>query len=787
MKKFFIAIFVLFWTTPMFCQIPIGQFRAHIPLHRFHSVAVSEKYVYAATDNGLMLLDKSTKDDPVPTLSAWTKVDGLSDIDIAKISYDSLSSTLIISYIDGNLDFVKNDKLTNVSDIKNKQITGSKELQHIRTNGQLAYLVYPFGVVVIDLSNYLITDTWFTKRGTTQYNAEDIAITDDDYFLSTERGIFRISKNNSTPSNFLLWTNDTPADSSDFDNILYFGGKVYANKNCNDPDATPIKYDTLYIRDQDVWTPTTLAYYDVRDMSCNATEMAICNWEYVELFNANLGKTYHAEWIQDATYEDTREAVIDHNIIWIADNNNGLAQVNRTYYFQKIYTSDGPYSNNVENICSQNGITVLVPGSMHGAAYTESYLYPSISWFSNQKWQTNASSFLNYTSGHETYDLNNVIINPNDDSEWYISSWRNGLYKCKNGIPVAHYGPENSLLDSTSAGNTFVSGLAFDDKNNLWMTNSYTSKMLKMMEPNGTWHEYNIGSGVITSDPTTVVAQHLLVDSRGYKWITYPRDDSYNKYHLVAFTDNGTYDNTGDDQFARVDMNAKAEVNSSTVYCIAEDLEGQIWIGTDKGIKVIASPANVFKGTAYPQNIILYQDGYYSVLFEFEEITAIAVDGANRKWIGTSKAGVFLMSSDGQEQLLHFTAEDNPLFSNQIVCITIDPLSGEVFFGTSKGVVSYRGSAITGKDTYEDLLVFPNPVRHGYTGTVAVKGMKTNSLCKITDASGKMIWQGYSKGGELIWNCLDYFGKRPATGVYFVMASDEDGNEKIVTKFLFIH
>ena len=162
------------------------------------------------------------------------------------------------------------------------------------------------------------------------------------------------------------------------------------------------------------------------------------------------------------------------------------------------------------------------------------------------------------------------------------------------------------------------------------------------------------------------------------------------------------------------------------------------------------------------------------------------MDGANRKWIGTSKAGGFLMSENGQEQLLHFTAEDDPLFSNQIVSINIDQLSGEVFFATSKGLVSYRGTATAGHATYEDLPVFPNPVPHGYAGVITVGGLKENSLCKIADSSGKLVWQGYSDGGQLVWDGKDHYGRRPATGVYYVMASDEKGKEKIVTKFVFV-
>jgi len=230
-----------------------------------------------------------------------------------------------------------------------------------------------------------------------------------------------------------------------------------------------------------------------------------------------------------------------------------------------------------------------------------------------------------------------------------------------------------------------------------------------------------------------------------------------------------------------------AEVSSSTVYCMAEDLDGEIWIGTDKGVKVIYYPSHIFDGNVFPRNILLEQDGYVSVLLEYEEVTAIAVDGANRKWIGTSKAGVFLMSENGQEQLLHFTAEDNPLFSNQIIDINVNQFTGEVFFATSKGLVSYKGTATSGFETYADLPVYPNPVPHEYTGVVAVNGLKTNSLCKITDSSGKLVWQGYSDGGQLAWYCKDHFGRRPATGVYYVMASDDEGKEKIVTKFVFIH
>jgi hypothetical protein len=177
---------------------------------------------------------------------------------------------------------------------------------------------------------------------------------------------------------------------------------------------------------------------------------------------------------------------------------------------------------------------------------------------------------------------------------------------------------------------------------------------------------------------------------------------------------------------------------------------------------------------------------YVQILLEFEYVTCIAVDAANRKWIGTRSAGVFFVSPNGTQELFHFTTDNSPLFSNQINDIKINPENGEVFFATEGGLISYKGTATMGKENYKEALVYPNPVRENYYGPIAVKGLMEDSFCKITDAAGKLVWQGYAYGGQLIWNGKDFYGKRPATGVYFVMASSKTGKEKTVAKFLFI-
>ena len=780
MKKHIFLIFTMLWSCFAFAQIKVGSFRSHISASRFFSLAADEESIYAASTNGLMVLEKSTMYDPEPSITVWSKVEGLSDVDIAKVYHDDTFDYLILCYINGNIDFIRHEKVISFTDIKDKPISGSKLIQNCRFYDGKAYMVYPFGVVIVDLERLIISDTWFTRRENGQVNATDITRDDARFYVSTEEGIFSMSRFSPMLSNFGQWTEENTMNVSF---LAELSDQVFAvKKSSGNIDG---EMDTLMIRTNDGWMATDKSFQFIRGLNVKNNLLTLLAWDRVESYDRNLERRYLASWFDGVSYPDARDCILDNDNIWVADLSYGLVQCNMTYYTNYFYKASGPYVDYVEKVTSKDGIVAAVHGTHKAStAYSPGYRHPAVSWFQNQEWQYNNTDFLYYDPQRMTFDFADIAIHPKDETEWSIASWGNGVFRCKNHHPVEHYNARNSVLDSTGTGKTFVSAVQYDKKGNLWMTNSYCPTMLKLLTKDGIWYSYNITNGIGMTSMSEVVAEKLLIDSRGYKWVNFPRQT---KYPLIAFTDNGTFDNPSDDRLARIDMNVAAEVNSSTVYCMAEDLDGEIWIGTDKGVKVIYYPSKVFDGNVYPRNILLEQDGYVSVLLEYEEVTAIAVDGANRKWIGTSKAGVFLMSENGQKQLLHFTAEDNPLFSNQIVDINIDQMSGEVFFSTDKGLVSYRGTATTGSETYEDLLVFPNPVPSGYSSVVTVSGLKSNTLCKITDSSGKLVWQGYSDGGQLAWYCKDHYGNRPASGVYYVMASDEEGKDKMVTKFVFIH
>jgi len=373
-----------------------------------------------------------------------------------------------------------------------------------------------------------------------------------------------------------------------------------------------------------------------------------------------------------------------------------------------------------------------------------------------------------------------IAVNPFDNSKIYAASWWNGIIEITNNKVTKVYNETNSSLKPVIVGTTRysvrVGNVEFDNDGNLWATNSGVQNSLFVLYNNGSWESFNL-QGLVNNDILS-----LMIDKNNNKWI-HVREN-----RLVVFNKtNNSY------KKAWVNINKGSELACNYIHCFAEDLNGELWLGTDKGIRVIYSPEDVFNTSGNDESSILSQtikvefDGHVQHLFEFEDVTAIAVDGSNRKWIGTQKAGIFLISADGLEQLAHYTEENSPLFSNTIISIAINHENGEIFFGTAMGVISFRGLATKGEESFKNVYAYPNPVRPEYNGIIAIKGLVKDANVKITDIAGNLIYNTFAYGGQAIWNGKNFNGERAKTGVYMVFCTNEDGLETMVTKILFVN
>jgi hypothetical protein len=214
-----------------------------------------------------------------------------------------------------------------------------------------------------------------------------------------------------------------------------------------------------------------------------------------------------------------------------------------------------------------------------------------------------------------------------------------------------------------------------------------------------------------------------------------------------------------------------------------------MWAGTNKGLAVFYNTSEILDPNADTdaQEVKVVDGEFVQSLLENESITCIKVDAANRKWIGT-RNGAWLFTSDGTEQIHYFNTENSPLLTNIINDIAIDQQTGEVYFATDLGIVSYRSDATEGLETNkEKIKVFPNPVKETYAGPIAIEGLVNAANVKITDIEGKIVFTTKANGSQAIWYGNNFSGERVQSGVYLVYSANEEGLETMVSKIVFIH
>jgi frataxin-like iron-binding protein CyaY len=471
---------------------------------------------------------------------------------------------------------------------------------------------------------------------------------------------------------------------------------------------------------------------------------------------------------------------MDNDFYWIGDAKLGLVKAWNNGWSGEFIKPNGPGTKNVFDL-DCGGSNVWVASGGHESNWSKRYMTDGVFSSNDGNWTTHNRS--NTPAFDTVTDFITVKVDPNNPDIAYIGTWGNGVLQFVNNELSTIFDKQNSSLQPwISAQNlTLAGGLDFDSDHNLWVANSGAGNLISVMKNNGEWLSYNLGGALSGTDVTD-----LMVDDYNQKWII-KRADGF----VIVFNDNNTLDDPSDDQ-AKVlrSTTGLGHIPGNKVYSFATDLDGEVWIGSDKGVSVFYSPENIFvPGANYDAQQILVPrndgSGLADILLETELVTAISVDGANRKWIGTERTGVFLISPDGLEEIYHFTAENSPLLSNQIISIGIDQ-QGEVYIGTANGLISYRGSATPPNLPGSKVYAYPNPVREDYHGDIAIKGLVSDSFIKITDSYGNLVYQTKSEGGQAIWNGKNFDGHDVATGIYMVFAFTVDKSEKVVTKILVI-
>jgi hypothetical protein len=770
MKKIFFSFFCFIFLSNILSaqNLGIGEWRTHLPYKKCIAVDIADNIVYCATPYSVFYYDKSDQ-----SVNRLTKVNGLSDVNISMLRYSDQYKVLVIAYTNANIDLVYEDGTINISDIKRKPIFGNKTINNITFYGNCAYFSCGFGIVALDMDKKEIKDTYYIGANGNALNVYDLACDGTKFYAATESGILKANTTGVNLANYTSWTKDTslPHPNSTYNSIVSFSNKIFTNLS-----TTSYASDTSYVYNGTTWEIFDSSRFDdVFSMRVSNGNLLISYNYSVFVYNSLLENIEVVSNLYPGSL-DPKCAVMDaEGNFWIADNRLGLVRYKN--WASENIIPNGPANTDVFEMAIAGSDLYVATGGVN-SAWNNNYNTSGVFSFIGNNWYSLKD---NNTVFNNLFDILTVAIDPSDNNHVFAGSLGNGLVEMHSGIVTKIYDTTNSALEKPSSTIDWVGvgGLAFDKDNNLWVVNAASNSLLKVLKPDGTWLSYNMAPYV-----NQARASRIIIDQNGQKWVRLTTASG-----LLVFSDNGTLSNYSDDVIRVLSTSVgNGNMPSNAVLSMAEDLDGKVWIGTDKGVAVFYNPENVTQGGNFDSQVItILQDSVPQHLLEFESVTAIAVDGSNKKWFGTEKAGVFLMSDDGQKEILHFTAENSPLLSNTITSIVIDGKTGEVFFGTANGIISYKSNATSGGEVINNVYAYPNPVREGFTGSIGIKGLVKDANVKITDVSGILVYETKSEGGQAIWNGKNFKGEKIKTGVYFVFCSSPDATDKLVTKIMVIN
>ncbi|WP_165836359.1 type IX secretion system anionic LPS delivery protein PorZ [Taibaiella soli] len=732
---------------------PIGYWREHLPYGSAVGIATDGRTIYTATNFSFFTYDLVSGE-----MTPYSKIDGMADIQMSCIGYDATTQTAVLCYQNSNIDLFRNHSFYGLPDLKLKAVTGSKNINAVYTEAGYAYLSTDLGVVVINLNKEEgeIKETYTFNQNGQQVPVTNFGAQGNYFYAATPGGLFRADKNNSNLQNVNSW--QLIGSGKSLTCLAFIQNRVYATGT-----------DSLYILDSDSLKYVLRTNNRTRhlDTGTNALYFSLENGAKVVKMDLN----YNAlDSISFGLLHQVLEITPDN--VWVADEYSGLSKLTSESTYS-AYAPPGPIAATAPGLYAENKNFWIALGS-YNDLYQPVGNTLGIASFKDETWK----NYTAYNFPPFYNDVSDFIVttkNPVDGSIWY-GSLRSGLFILKPDGSYVFYNHGSQLEPKEGDTTTIaVNSIAADEYGNMWFTQHGSKHELAAIAQDGTWYHF--------STPYLRVYPHgaagLVIDNSNQKWFYAPNQNA-----IIVYNDNYTIDNTADDKYIFL-SGLQSGIAGSRVLCMTKDKNGNIWVGTDDGISIFSCADQVLQGTCIGERRIVQYDQFAGYLFQTEQVNTIAVDGANRKWVGTNN-GVWLISPEGDKVIYRFTIDNSPLPSNTIQNISVDGVTGDVYISTEYGIMSYRSTATDGGTVNSNVLVFPNPVPSGYKGTIAIRGLVENADVRITDISGQLVYRTTALGGQAVWNGVDYKGHRPQSGVYLIFISNKDGSQTNVSKMVFM-
>ena len=772
-------VFLIFSTSLISAQVDYSDsWEDFFSYNNVKDFIKSENIMYALSDNAIFTYDFTTQE-----IKKLSSVQGLSGETTSAIHYSTQSDRLVIGYKNGLVEVVDSDgSITISADILNFNQTGEKSINDIFEYQGKLYLATSFAIIEYDIDQLEFGDTFFIGNNSTDVKINEIVVFDDFIYAATERGIYTADINNANLIDFNNW-NLISSVNNNYTNIIIFNSKIYTTLNKKLYEVTETNEIVLI---EDYSSP-------ILSLKGSSTNLSVVFNSSVNIYSTNFDLVLQNN--ADINFDYIlNTAFAENNQLFLATKQFGILSslISDDIIFQEIHP-EGPVSNDVFSVTAKNNQLWVVYG---GYTPTMAPIQPKLGYshYNGESWFSEENDLDNSFPGFV-----DVTLDPNNENRAFISSFGStnqintyqtgGLFVIENDEITNFYNNLNSPLENIYETNPSINGVTvrisgsvFDNQGNLWIANVGLSNELKKFS-NGSWTEYDISS---VKPNSSFGLSEIITDRNNSIWMG-TRGDG-----VIVFNQNGERIRS------LTSLPTKGNLPNLRVISLASDSDNRIWIGTISGLVVFSNASGVFDADVVDaQPVIFEEDGIAKKLLGDQYVSAIAVDGANNKWFGTSDGGATYTNPNGQTTIATFSKENSPLPSDRITKISVDKEFGKVFFATDKGIVAYNSNVAPFGETLGEVYAYPNPVRK-FHNTVTIDGRNGTNLpkgtnVKILDIAGNLVYEtnvieGQElQGGKVIWDKKNLAGNNVASGIYIVLLANEDASETSSTKIAIIN
>lgn len=766
MSKTLLFFFILLFTGQTVWSQELDSWEVYPSFSTIVNVSVGSGEVYAGTLGGIFKVESNE-------ITTLTTLDGLYRSNPSSVIYDETNERIFAGYIDGTIDVINFDdgSIQALEDIKRVDRFSSKRINQFKIyNGNL-FAATQFGIVVYDLQD-LVVENSFSQIGVfdigTEVNRLDVV--SDSIIVATDQGVGLANINNNlNESQNWSTSNNTDGFSSDIiSDVSFFNDDIYA-----------VNEETVYILENDNWQVVNLfpagEVINIKTNSTGGIFGASTSSSIITLDDQQNSTTISPQLESDITdFEILTEELL------IGTTNEGLVLADLIDTDQQRYLPSGPYLNFFNDVLVNEGDVISTSTSEFPSA---DILNPIRGYYI-----LNEGTWENYNrnTASELSNVQTVFNVSQNDSSYYLGSWGHGIIKHeKSTNDITVYNSSNSNLTGIFANPNYVvvSGIESDSQNNIWAV-SYNSQDPLYVKPNGS-EEWVPFQNVTGSDNY----YKLFIDSFNQKWISLITDTNSGLGLLIM--DTGDPEDPDDDRFTKLTSSPEnGNLPDDNVKAFIQDRNNEVWIGTGRGIARFIFPELLIDGGANERQAqwLINEDTTAASRFLLRDVnvSAMAVNDANQKWVGSENQGLWLLNEDGSSILKRFTSENSNLISDNINAIEIDNATGEVYIATGLGLISYQDIPKASVPEMEKLKVFPNPFQYSRHNRIVIEGLSNATKIKIIGVDGLVVNELSAKGGRTSWDGYDYNGNQLGTGVYFVIAYEESGRERGTGKVVIV-